>query len=639
MGPRHLRRPADRPGPDRRGRGPRHRPPAAARPRVLAARSCSTSTWSSSTSTAPPTPQDLHDALETARPDEPVDASATTARPAHGGVYIAARRPVVAPRTGRSSSRPPGRVLLSRRGSLADQVIRLERPSRRAPPAAAPPEPAAPRARRRPRRARSSSSSTGSAASPTDGREYVDDPRPGPVDAGALAQRDRQPGVRVPGLRVRLGLHLVGQQPREPAHAVVATTRSPTRSSEAIYVRDDESGELWGPTALPIRVRGVDVRRPPRRRATAGSSTPTTASSSNLVQFVPLDEPVKVSRADDRQPVRARPAPVGHGLRRMGAGHVARRERAARSSPSSTRRPGRSLARNPWNTEFAGRVAFLDLGGRQTAWTADRTEFLGRNGAPGPAGRRWTAATSCSGAVGAGLDPCAALQTSFELADGARTRGRSSCSARPTRRARCAELVRRGRAPDHDGDAARAVATQLGRHPGHGPGADARPVDGHHAQPLAALPDARLPALGADRASTRPAAPTASATSSRTSSPWSRRGATSPASTSCAPPPASSSRATCSTGGIRRPAGASGPGSPTTGCGCRTSSTATSRSPATRRSSTRRSRTSRAPALRPDQDDAYCQPERLGRDRRRCYEHCAARDRPEPRRSARTACR
>ncbi len=78
------------------------------------------------------------------------------------------------------------------------------------------------------------------------------------------------------------------------------------------------------------------------------------------------------------------------------------------------------LARNPWNTEFGGRVAFLDLGGRQTAWTADRTEFLGRNGAPErPAGL--DRGHRLTGVTGAGIDPCAALQTSFELANGART--------------------------------------------------------------------------------------------------------------------------------------------------------------------------------------------------------------------------
>jgi cyclic beta-1,2-glucan synthetase len=42
---------------------------------------------------------------------------------------------------------------------------------------------------------------------------------------------------------------------------------------------------------------------------------------------------------------------------------------------------GAILARNPWNIDFPGRIAFSDLAGQQTAWTADRTEFIGRNGA------------------------------------------------------------------------------------------------------------------------------------------------------------------------------------------------------------------------------------------------------------------
>src|SRR5690606_12681009 len=66
---------------------------------------------------------------------------------------------------------------------------------------------------------------------------------------------------------------------------------------------------------------------------------------------------------------------------------------------------------------FPERVAFADLGGRQTAWTADRTEFLGRNGGPAaPAALVGT--TIMSGTTGAGIDPCAALQSVVELGAG-----------------------------------------------------------------------------------------------------------------------------------------------------------------------------------------------------------------------------
>jgi len=75
------------------------------------------------------------------------------------------------------------------------------------------------------------------------------------------------------------------------------------------------------------------------------------------------------------------------------------------------------LARNPWGMAFPSRTAFADLRGRQTSWTADRTEFLGRNGGPeSPAaliGR-----VPLSKTTGAGLDPCAALQCVVELAAG-----------------------------------------------------------------------------------------------------------------------------------------------------------------------------------------------------------------------------
>lgn len=75
---------------------------------------------------------------------------------------------------------------------------------------------------------------------------------------------------------------------------------------------------------------------------------------------------------------------------------------------------GAVFAQNPWNDDFGERVAFLDMNGRQTAWTGNRTEFIGRDGAlDRPLGL--APGRSLSNRVGAGLDPCGALQTQVRL--------------------------------------------------------------------------------------------------------------------------------------------------------------------------------------------------------------------------------
>ncbi len=77
---------------------------------------------------------------------------------------------------------------------------------------------------------------------------------------------------------------------------------------------------------------------------------------------------------------------------------------------------GALFARNHYNTEFRGRTAFFDVDEMSRTVSGDRTEFLGRNGtlrAPAAMTR-----TRLSGRVGAALDPCAAIQVSFDLAAG-----------------------------------------------------------------------------------------------------------------------------------------------------------------------------------------------------------------------------
>src|SRR5207247_9780882 len=134
---------------------------------------------------------------------------------------------------------------------------------------------------------------------------------------------------------------------------------------------------------------------------------------------------------------------------------TSRWENAHRNGTALEPETGAPLARNPWNTEFAGRVAFLDLGGAQTSWTCDRTEFLGRNGSlDRPAGL--DRGHRLRKASGAGLDPCAALQTGIELASGASTRVIVLLGDAPDALA-AAELVRTARSMDHD-EAQRTVA-------------------------------------------------------------------------------------------------------------------------------------------------------------------------------------
>ena len=75
---------------------------------------------------------------------------------------------------------------------------------------------------------------------------------------------------------------------------------------------------------------------------------------------------------------------------------------------------GALFARNYWNSEFGGRVAFADLGGRQTAWTGTGRSSWVATGhliiQP-----RLNVATNFRSRVGAGLDPCGVLQTLVEL--------------------------------------------------------------------------------------------------------------------------------------------------------------------------------------------------------------------------------
>jgi cyclic beta-1,2-glucan glucanotransferase len=187
--------------------------------------------------------------------------------------------------------------------------------------------------------------------------------------------------------------------------------------SEVFYIRDEDSGELWSPTLLPIReTDGEYVVR--HGHGYTRFTRDAHDMALELLQFVPADDPIKVSRLTltNHSPHARRLSVTAYlewvlGVSRSGSAPFVTTE----IDPAT----GAMFALNSWSQDFGSRVAFADLGGAQTAWTGDRTEFLGRNGAPDcPAalGRR----ERLSGRTG-GFDPCAALQTIVEIPAGGHT--------------------------------------------------------------------------------------------------------------------------------------------------------------------------------------------------------------------------
>jgi len=184
-------------------------------------------------------------------------------------------------------------------------------------------------------------------------------------------------------------------------------------SSEAIYLRDEETGQLWSPTPLPCRGSGAYVTR--HGFGYSVFEHEEEGIRTELWVYVALDASVKfsvlkLSNHSGRTRKLTATAYVEWllgDLREKTAMHV-----VTESDPSS----GALFARNSYNTEFPNRIAFFDLDDSERSVTGDRREFLGRNGSmrsPAALGR-----SQLSGRLGAGFDPCAALQSRLTLDHG-----------------------------------------------------------------------------------------------------------------------------------------------------------------------------------------------------------------------------
>ncbi len=182
---------------------------------------------------------------------------------------------------------------------------------------------------------------------------------------------------------------------------------------EALYIRDEERGHFWSPTPLPR-----PGNTPYVARHGFGYSVFEHAERgirSELWVYVALDAAVKFMALKVRNTT-DRPRRLSiTGYAEWVLGDL-RPESTLHVITETDPQTGAIFARNPYNAEFRNRVAFFDVDEAAHAVTGDRTEFLGRNGAPGhPAAMK---RVGLSGKMGAALDPCAAIQVSFDLAGG-----------------------------------------------------------------------------------------------------------------------------------------------------------------------------------------------------------------------------
>ncbi len=331
-----------------------------------------------------------------------------------GGKVHVLRTDLIAPET-RALLLSTARIVFNgRRGTLGEQVERMKPTptlAPRTPPRAPPATSTSPETT-----ARELEFFNGLGGFTSNGREYVITPVAGQHTPApwinVISNRDFGFHVSADG-----GGYTWARNSRENALTPWVNDPVTDRPGEAIYLRDEESGEIWSPTPAPIRVEdafyscahGLGYSRFEQRSH---------GMELGLTMFVPPEDPIKICRLSiyNASTKRRTLSVTAYAEWVLGPSRAAGAPYVLTEIDSSTQA---LLARNPWNSAFDG-VAFADLAGKQTEYTADRREFLGRYGTL-DAPFALVAGAPLSGRTGAALDACAALRTRLELQPGART--------------------------------------------------------------------------------------------------------------------------------------------------------------------------------------------------------------------------
>ena len=185
------------------------------------------------------------------------------------------------------------------------------------------------------------------------------------------------------------------------------------KSGEAFYLRDEESGYFWSPMPLPACGKSAYVTR--HGFGYSVFEYKEDGIESEMSVFTDIEAPVKffVLKLKNTSGRQRRISATGYvewvlgDLKPKTAMYIV-------SEPDAD--TNAIFAKNPYNTEFPGHVAFFDTDDHTRNFTCDRTEFIGRNGTLKSPDTMLRA--RLSGKAGAALDPCTAMQSVVVLADG-----------------------------------------------------------------------------------------------------------------------------------------------------------------------------------------------------------------------------
>jgi cellobiose phosphorylase len=187
-------------------------------------------------------------------------------------------------------------------------------------------------------------------------------------------------------------------------------------TGEAIFIRDDRDGAVWGATPGPLPRAANSGRWVVRHGAgVTHFQHAVDGLEQDLAVCVAPDDPIKLSlltltntAAETRQL-----SVFGYVEWVLGPPRGGERRFVISERDETT---GAMLARNPYNTDYKDRVAFWHATETARSVTGDRADFIGRNrtlATPAALLRE-----TLGGRLGAGLDPCAALQIAVSIPPG-----------------------------------------------------------------------------------------------------------------------------------------------------------------------------------------------------------------------------